>query len=817
MRYFIESILTIRERSAISIVFIAWILLFCSWTVAGESQSINSPGASNQAPDNISFLPIQLYNLMAKICTKNYLDNSYWEGREKVIWKEELINWKFGLLENYDNVPPLISFNNIPFEPKINIYCVYNGASFLVVNPLTKGVLTRLIFFAKSTQRDTSLSIYVNGEFKEKIVVVKVKDYIEGFTKFVIEDVILKPGKNEITFYDGSKIYSKRLPANANAKRGNLFVQLKEDVRFEIKSLLPVIQSTSKAKYFPSVDPHALYLIVSFDVKNSNGFFMMERFLDVDLEEYPYFDLNCIVEDPELNKIEVFFGIDFNNDGKVDGYINPQRILGTVNILDLAKSQWKALEGQGSPISYKLKCLFLLCSEKNDSTKTKGRVYALKISNLQFYCNKSMIIPLVKYQLKNLKINSSTCKTYEANIKEESSDKQILRVKAYFHGENRIFKKATKDDIPQTKESIELEAFIDIPKYDKNRDIYLSFLCALDNPHIQEINVFLGLDKNGDGVVDERRLVNQEELIELPTDSNLKKIEIKLSDLPMDVNKIKQIVFSLDKKIAIDLDNWFKFYMGEIEIFRKYPVALKTLWQRNIFLSELDSLDIPLFDIDGQRFKFSQINNKSWELFEQGVANLGKLKLQRANHRIDLLNNETFGIEWVYLEPVREKKSLKDTGQKPLEIVFRKINSSKYLVRVKGAKGPFWLVFLETFHPQWKIYLDSQMPKESFEVVKDYANLGVKEARYKLEFSPFDLRYIFAKPLTEKHFLINLYANGWYIDPKSLNLPEDFVLVLYFWPQYLFNIGLIIAGLTLCFSVVYIIFTIRKNERKFKN
>ena len=136
------------------------------------------------------------------------------------------------------------------------------------------------------------------------------------------------------------------------------------------------------------------------------------------------------------------------------------------------------------------------------------------------------------------------------------------------------------------------------------------------------------------------------------------------------------------------------------------------------------------------------------------------------------------------------------------------------MVQVKGAQNPFWLIFSETFDPRWKLYLANPSVNKRFEVVKEYKDAGAKEAKYELNCSPWDFKYLFNKPLAVESSFVNFYANGWYIDPKKLNLPQDFTLVLYFWPQYLYNIGLIIAGITLIFCISYLVFTTLKRHAK---
>ena len=96
----------------------------------------------------------------------------------------------------------------------------------------------------------------------------------------------------------------------------------------------------------------------------------------------------------------------------------------------------------------------------------------------------------------------------------------------------------------------------------------------------------------------------------------------------------------------------------------------------------------------------------------------------------------------------------------------------------------------------------------------DYPKLKIKEAKHEVRFSPFDIKYLFRKSITDNHYLVNGYANGWYIEPKELGLDKDFTLVLYFWPQNLFYLGLGISALAFLGCAVYLGIGILKGRLK---
>ena len=103
----------------------------------------------------------------------------------------------------------------------------------------------------------------------------------------------------------------------------------------------------------------------------------------------------------------------------------------------------------------------------------------------------------------------------------------------------------------------------------------------------------------------------------------------------------------------------------------------------------------------------------------------------------------------VILEQKNEKRLLQKVS--PL-VTFNKINPTKYRVKVEGAESPYFLVFSESFHPEWRAYLDKdQIPDD-------------------------------------KHFLVNGYANAWYIDKSG-----DYEITLEFGIERIFKAGKLIS------------------------
>ncbi|HAJ56607.1 MAG TPA: hypothetical protein DCL35_02430 [Candidatus Omnitrophica bacterium] len=147
-------------------------------------------------------------------------------------------------------------------------------------------------------------------------------------------------------------------------------------------------------------------------------------------------------------------------------------------------------------------------------------------------------------------------------------------------------------------------------------------------------------------------------------------------------------------------------------------------------------------------------------------------------------------------------------------LIFKRVNPIKYIVQIKNPDDPFWLIFLESYHRKWKIFLTGHPDVRSIEdenIVANYTDLGVKESRSMERFSLSDLKYLFRKPLEAGHFNVNGYANGWLLDPKKLGSGTSVTLVLFFLPQAHACLGFLISGMGLIITLIFLLF--RKPKR----
>lgn len=137
------------------------------------------------------------------------------------------------------------------------------------------------------------------------------------------------------------------------------------------------------------------------------------------------------------------------------------------------------------------------------------------------------------------------------------------------------------------------------------------------------------------------------------------------------------------------------------------------------------------------------------------------------------------------------------------EINYEIVSNTEKLVLIRSATTPFYLNMSEAYHPEWKVSIDNNK------------NNGLIAS-----WSPF----VSHDKIPDKHhYKLNDFLNGWYIDVDTLcrekNLctdngdgTYDIDLVIEFWPQRWFTLGLIISGTTLIFCLLYLTYDYAKKQ-----
>lgn len=147
------------------------------------------------------------------------------------------------------------------------------------------------------------------------------------------------------------------------------------------------------------------------------------------------------------------------------------------------------------------------------------------------------------------------------------------------------------------------------------------------------------------------------------------------------------------------------------------------------------------------------------------------------------------------------------------KVVFNKINSTKYRVEIKGAKEPYNLVFNESFHRGWRAYF-KEISGLDGEIVANYFNGQIRQVVSRNIFLDRNTFETWTKePFSEeKHFLVNGYANAWHITPEDVGGIENYEIIIEYWPQRLFYLGIGISLMTLLSCLGYLIFNLIKKK-----
>jgi arabinofuranan 3-O-arabinosyltransferase len=149
-------------------------------------------------------------------------------------------------------------------------------------------------------------------------------------------------------------------------------------------------------------------------------------------------------------------------------------------------------------------------------------------------------------------------------------------------------------------------------------------------------------------------------------------------------------------------------------------------------------------------------------------------------------------------------------------LTFQGVNPTKYEITVENATAPFFIVFSESYDPQWKAYVSNNVADLN-RVVASYPNVNVKEADDGITFAPQDISYLFSSSISEQyHFMVNGYANAWYINPQQFNNETNFTITLYYLPQSYDYLGLSVTGITLAICAGYLLYELKQRNLQIK-
>lgn len=148
------------------------------------------------------------------------------------------------------------------------------------------------------------------------------------------------------------------------------------------------------------------------------------------------------------------------------------------------------------------------------------------------------------------------------------------------------------------------------------------------------------------------------------------------------------------------------------------------------------------------------------------------------------------------------------------EIEFQKINPTKYKIRFKDIKEPFFLVFSNASNSYWKMF-PGHGSIENEGMLDSYFNNEIIEKDHRNAFFDSELlSTIYSKPLLDdSHLTVNGFANGWYIRPISFDNKKTYEVTLEMIGQKVFYIGTFISIICIILCVVWAIATLKSKQK----
>jgi hypothetical protein len=310
--------------------------------------------------------------------------------------------------------------------------------------------------------------------------------------------------------------------------------------------------------------------------------------------------------------------------------------------------------------------------------------------------------------------------------------------------------------------------------------------------------------------------------------NNLDNIIISIEADPVKKEEIQKIIdeateLKEKRRLQGDLD----FYTNNL-FFKDFKLKIpagavyKIYINKDSIINNNKNVVLNVNDVAVKKSGDDKKNKEGWVYFGQIELSKGEysLKLSVNNEAVETINPQDI---------VFTAENLAEPIKTP-QLEYRQIDPTKYVVNVHQASESFPLIFSESFHEGWRVY-PTRVKSEKFEVESgkfvSENNQGTIQNENLNGGKFYDL--LFKTPiLDDKHFKVNNFANGWWVDldeacrvkggegdlcTRNADGSYDFSVTIEFEPQKYFYIGLGISGLTLVFCLGYLIYDWRRRRR----
>lgn len=278
------------------------------------------------------------------------------------------------------------------------------------------------------------------------------------------------------------------------------------------------------------------------------------------------------------------------------------------------------------------------------------------------------------------------------------------------------------------------------------------------------------------------------------------------SKILVGLSNIKYIILKKETR-SIDLKSADKMLIKNFTKLKEYKELI--LYESN------NKYFLPHFYIPKKTFVIDQPSKKFPELLK-----IIRPSVDNFDNRIGLFFSDQNKTN---IKNISKEKNWDRVNVLPT-IEYKKINPTKYRVIVHKANNQFPLIFIESYHPGWKIYVSNNNDKprkEASYYLSKESNKGTFQNNNLTDGSILE-PWTSTKLQDTNHFIVNSFANSWFIDPgkfcgnaslcsRNSDGSYDFELIVLFESQKIADLGYFISFMTIVGTLSFLVF------KKFKS
>jgi len=392
---------------------------------------------------------------------------------------------------------------------------------------------------------------------------------------------------------------------------------------------------------------------------------------------------------------------------------------------------------------------------------------------------------LVKETLSKYKMHMSDVLSNTDKLSGIDKNNYLIKIYAYLKAHDKFLKEIRNKDSLALSDFENLSIFVKEQISKMENGLWMS---TADN----QIRIIFNLEKDGnfDLIIQDKNILPEKIVLDAKKIDNIDnlflskgihKIEIdypKSRELVIDkdgiVNGIIGLDYGQEKNFSIpDFDYQYAYLIRfdyKVNEGRGPNIVIK----QDNDLKDDDGREVrkikEILSGDGQWHHSEYVFNPNSGAKEAGVG----FQLLGFDDRASVFQVKNLMADKIFNPRVFLRQNINNEYAPTAKAVFKKSDPTEYVVQVSNANGPYILNFGESFDKGWKAYIPSD-------------NKFISESN---------------------HIKINGYANGWLIDKQG-----DYDVIIRYWPQKIFRIGLLISAVSVLIYTIFFLF-INKNDKK---